>query len=68
LLTSYLESWVLSELNDLAQQFDAHNGNTSFSQRISGDEAVLQKYNTPFVSPEPVVQKKPKKQSKLEQG
>jgi hypothetical protein len=61
-----LESWIRTELKEMAAQFDARNGTKTFSKRISVNEELLSRYNAPYVAPAEVVKEK-KKGSKLEQ-
>ncbi len=64
-----LESWIRTELTDLAAQFDVRNDTNYFSRKIVVHEELLARYAAPYVAPapEPVKEKK-KKQSKLEQA
>jgi hypothetical protein len=65
-----LETWIRDELKVMAEQFDARNGTDTFTKRIEVNEDLLARYSTPYVAPtpEPLKEKKPKKQSKLEQA
>jgi hypothetical protein len=57
-----LETWIRSELQDMAKQFDARNGTKHFSQRINVDESLLARYSTPYTPPAEIVKgKKTKK-------
>lgn len=65
-----LESFIRSELTDMAKQFDARNSTNHFSKQITVDETLLSRYNTPYVAAilEPVKEKKGKKISPLVQA
>lgn len=54
-----LETWIRSELQGMAKQFDARNGTKAFTAKIKVNEELLACYDRPYVAPaEPVKAKK----------
>jgi hypothetical protein len=62
--TARLETWVRSELQNLARQFDTRNRADGFTKRLSISEELLAQYAKPFGASAPKEGKRaPKKRT-----